>query len=75
MTSKGTFAVLSVLAASYVIHNVRKRQKHLPPGPTSHPIIGQLLSAPLSAEHLGYERISEELKSGRVIHRARIDRH
>jgi hypothetical protein len=67
MAGKVSLAVLSVLVASYVIHIFRKRQKHLPPGPASYPIIGQLLSAPTSSEHLGYKRISEELKSALII--------
>ncbi|KAB5591583.1 Transcription elongation regulator 1 [Ceratobasidium theobromae] len=63
MVTKFTLAIFSVLSASYIIHNFRKRRRHLPPGPPSYPIIGQLLSAPRSLEHLGYKRMSEKLKS------------
>ncbi|KAB5588638.1 O-methylsterigmatocystin oxidoreductase [Ceratobasidium theobromae] len=63
MAVNASLAVVAILSSSYAIHILRKRQKHLPPGPASYPIVGQLLSAPLSAEHIGYRCLSAELKS------------
>lgn len=56
-------AVCLTLAIRYIVQILYGKRKHLPPGPTSYPIIGHLLSAPQSFEHLAYEKLSKELKS------------
>ncbi|KAH7326926.1 cytochrome P450 [Rhizoctonia solani] len=47
-------------ASSYVFQQKRRR---LPPSPVSYHIIGNLFTAPSLSEHLGYKKISEDLKS------------
>lgn len=66
MTVNAFAAVLTVLTAGAVAHRLQKKRQRLPPGPPSYPLVGQLLSAPFSFEHLGYKRLSDELKSASV---------
>lgn len=66
MVAKASVAVLSALVVSYVVHILQKKRQALPPGPPSYPVIGQILSAPRSSEHLGYKIMSEELQSALV---------
>lgn len=60
-------AILVSLAAT-ILYTFRQKWKKpishpLPPGPPSYPLIGQLLSMPLSSEHTTFDKQSREIQS------------
>jgi hypothetical protein len=60
------YAVAITVALSALVWQTfsrKRREKKLPPGPPSYPLIGQLLSAPLSFQQSEFRRMSQELKS------------
>ncbi|KAH7326925.1 cytochrome P450 [Rhizoctonia solani] len=61
--SRAVFLSLSIPAILIIVDIIRKKRRALPPGPSSYPLIGQLLSAPASFAHVEYRKLSRELKS------------
>ncbi|CAE6531694.1 unnamed protein product [Rhizoctonia solani] len=55
--------LLLALVTLIIVDKISKKKRCLPPGPASYPFIGQLLSAPVSFEHVEYKRMSKDLKS------------